>query len=126
MRNRRFINAYRREAEKRLEKCVSRLVDRVMAQPVERGFFVSADYVMVMDRRRREGKLPRMSEENARMWREIFGMIDAYLSEHPGAKRTEAVCHLLARGRASRFYISRNVALELAIRGEERMKTHNR
>lgn len=115
MRNHRFRQAYRRAAEQRNEKCISRLVDHVMAQPVAKGFFVSADHVIVMERRRREGTLPRMTAERSAMWQEIFEQLDAYKASHPEATHTAAAIYVAAHGRASRFYISRPVALDIAI-----------
>lgn len=115
MRNHRFRRAYHRARRETNEKCISRLVDHVMAQPVERGFFVSADHAIVMDRRRREGTLPLMSAERAAMWREIFAQMDEYLAAHPGGARTDAAAHVIAHGKASKFYINRAVAVGLAV-----------
>lgn len=118
MRNHRFRNELQRARQEMNERCISRLVDHVMAQPVERGFYVSADHVIVMDRRRREGTLPRMTAERAAMWSEIFAQMDEYLSANPRATRTEAATQVIAYGRASRFYINRAVAISLALAGE--------
>ncbi len=115
MRNHSFRRAYIKASSGRLRESVGRLVDDVLTSPVERGFFVSADHVLVMNRRRREGKLPRMRGLTARMWDEIFTAIDGYMDLNPGCYITEAVCHVLATGRASRYFMSRNVAMRIAL-----------
>lgn len=115
MRNHSFRRAYRKARNERIRESVSRLVDDVLTSPVERGFFVSADHVLVMNRRRREGKLPKMTDLTATMWHEIFTALDDYMSQNPGCYITEAVCHVLANGKASRYFMSRNVAIRLAL-----------
>lgn len=114
MRNHRFKNAYRRAAKERLEANVSRLVDRVLKEPVKQGFFVSADHLLVMNRRRKAGTLPKnMSDENRRMWDEIFSVLDDLCAKHPGMTLTEAACRVVSGATASRFYISPKVAMDL-------------
>lgn len=106
-RNFRFTKAVREEmARQRLSRVTSDVIRRVIHSPVEKGFFISVDHLLVMDRRRRLDKLPRMSPDNRAMWTEIFKAFDCYRSENPGATRTEAAIHVVSRGRASRFYIT--------------------
>ena len=114
MRNHRFREAYRRAAAGRLEADIRRIVDKVLKEPVKQGFFVSADHLLVMDRRRRAGTLPKnMSAENRRMWDEIFSVFDDFCAKHPEVSLTEAACRVVSGATASRFYISPKVALEL-------------
>ncbi len=114
MRNHRFREAYRRAAAERLETDARRLVEWVRNKPVKQGFFVSADHLLVMVRRRRAGTLPKnMSEENRKMWDEIFAAFDDFRAKHPGASLTEAACRVVSGTTASRFYISPKVALDL-------------
>lgn len=113
-RNRRFTKAVRDEMSRlRLKRATDSVINSVINSPVEKGFFISVDHLIVMDRRRRLCKLPKMSEENAGMWREIFEIFDRYLVSHPGATRTAAAIHVVSRGRASRFYISKTTANRL-------------
>lgn len=106
-RNFRFTKAVREEmARQRLSRVTSDVIRRVIHSPVEKGFFISVDHLLVMDRRRRLDKLPRMSSGNRAMWTEIFNAFDCYRTENPGATRTEAAIHVVSRGRASRFYIT--------------------
>lgn len=113
-RNRRFTKAVRDEMSRlRLQRATDSVINSVMNSPVEKGFFISVDHLIVMDRRRRLRKLPKMSETNAGMWREIFEIFDRYLAENPGATRTAAAIHVVSRGRASRFYISSKIANSL-------------
>ncbi len=107
-RNRRLTAAVRRRmAESRLERATEAVLDSVLDSPVDRGFFVSVDHIIVMERLRREGKLPRMSADTGRMWGEIFNIFDDFRSNRPGATLTDAAVHVVARGRASRFFITR-------------------
>lgn len=106
-RNRRFTRACREAmARERLSKINEEVLAKVLNSPVERGFFVSVDHLIVMDRRRREGKLPAMGGDTLSMWNEIFATFDAYLHSHPKGTRTDAAIHTVARGKASRFYIT--------------------
>lgn len=106
-RNRRLTDAVRKEmARERLQRVTRRLICGVLSRPVDRGFFVSVDHIIVMDRRRRENKLPEMSTDKAEMWAEIFRIFDDYLSSHPQDTRTQAAIHVASRGQASRFFIS--------------------
>ncbi len=106
-RNLRFTKAVREEmARRRLTRATESVVRKVINSPVERGYFVSVDHLLVMDRRRRLGKLPNMSSDNRAMWTEIFNAFDSYMMENPEATRTRAAIHVVSRGRASRFYIS--------------------
>lgn len=114
LRNHRFRRAYLRERGQRLGECVERLVERVLGSPVKRGFFVSVDHAIVMDRRRREGKLPQMSKMRRLMWDEIFAALDEYRRLHPRATITDAACAVISSATASRFYISRSEAIRLA------------
>lgn len=114
MRNHRFMQAYRRAMNLQLESNARRLLNRVINQPVKQGFFVSADHLLVMNRRRRAGTLPKnMSEENKAMWNEIFKALDDTLSTYPNMSLTEAACRVVANATASRFYISPKVAENL-------------
>lgn len=113
-RNRRFTRAVRSELERRrLRRATAAVVDSVLNSPVERGFFVSVDHVLVMDRLRREGKLQPMGSDTRSMWAEIFAAFDAYLTANPSATRTDAAIQVVARGRASRFYLSRRNATKI-------------
>ncbi len=113
-RNRRFTQQVRREMDRqRLRRATDAVINRVIHSPVEKGYFISVDHLIVMDRRRREGKLPKMAEITSEMWREIFATFDSYLAELPQATRTDAAIHVVARGRASRFFISRTLAKSL-------------
>lgn len=112
-RNRRFAKAYRDAAVSRPGRSVESLLDEVISKPVPRGFFVSVDHVIVMDRLRREGKLPKMSAERTDMWTELFRQFDEYLAIHAGATRVEAACAVISGGTAPRFYIRRSVARSL-------------
>lgn len=118
MRNHRFRQAYRRAREERHHACVSQLVDHVLALPVKQGFFVSVDHVLVMHRRRTEGKLPKMGALRLQMWEEIFSAMDSYRISHPGASLTEAACEVVSKATASRFFIPRPIALDLALGAE--------
>ncbi len=110
-RNLRFTKAVREEmARQRLNRATEAVIRKVINSPVERGYFVSVDHLLVMDRRRRLDKLPKMSDDNKAMWAEIFNAFDSYRSEHPGATRTRAAIHVVSRARASRFFISENQA----------------
>lgn len=114
MRNRRFTARFRKAlAEERLREATDKLLERVMSAPVERGFYVSVDHVVVMDRRRREGTLPRMSEMRREMWEAIFAALDAMLAENPAMTRVDAAAEVVATATAPRFYISRRVAQRL-------------
>ncbi len=93
-------------ARRRLTRATESVVRKVINSPVERGYFVSVDHLLVMDRRRRLGKLPNMSNDNRAMWTEIFNAFDSYMMENPETTRTRAAIHVVSRGRASRFYIS--------------------
>lgn len=107
-RNRRLTAAVRhRMAESRLERATEALLDSVLDSPVDRGFFVSVDHIIVMERLRREGKLPRMTETTQKMWGEIFTIFDDFRNNRPGSSLTDAAVHVVARGRASRFFITR-------------------
>ena len=113
-RNRRFTKAVRDEMSRlRLRRATDSVINSVIHSPVEKGFFISVDHLIVMDRRRRLCKLPKMSADNAAMWREIFELFDRYMVCHPGATRTAAAVHVVAHGRASRFYISTKTANRL-------------
>lgn len=113
-RNRRLTTAVRdRMARERLKQVTDKVIRRVLDEPVERGFFVSVDHILVMDRRRREGKLPELTPMIAEMWVEIFSLFDSFLASHPGETRTNAAIHVVSRGRASRFYISPANALKI-------------
>lgn len=106
-RNLRFTKAVREEmARQRLCRATESVIRKVINSPVERGYFISVDHLLVMDRRRRLNKLPKMSDDNQAMWNEIFSAFDCYRTDNPGATRTEAAIHVVSRGRASRFYIS--------------------
>lgn len=110
-RDRRLTDAVRKKlAELRLERASDRIIRQVLNEPVERGFFVSVDHIIVMERRRREGTLPRMTASTAMMWDEIFRTFDDYLTLHPSETRTNAAIHVVSRGRASRFFISHGSA----------------
>lgn len=110
-RNRRFTQAVRQEMDRqRLRRATDAVINRVINSPVDRGYFISVDHLIVMDRRRREGKLPRMAEMTAGMWREIFAAFDSVLEQNPGFTRTDAAIQVISRGRASRFFISRTLA----------------
>lgn len=113
MRNHCFRRAFMRARQEKLEANVSQLIDQVLSSPVDRGFFVSVDHVIVMNRLRHEGKLPQMSAMRQQMWHEIFTAIDAYRLNNPKATITEASCNVIACGKASRFYISRRVAMDI-------------
>lgn len=114
-RNSRFTRAVRQEMERqRLTRVTSAVVNKVMTSPVERGFFVSVDHVIDMERRRRNGTLPKMSDLNRRMWNEIFATMDSYFEYHPEATYVDAAVWVVSRGRASRFFFSQNVASSLA------------
>lgn len=69
--------------------------------------------MVVMDRLRREGKLPRMSAERTELWTELFRQFDALRAARPGMSRTAAACAVVSGGTAPRFYIRRSVALSL-------------
>ena len=123
MRNHRFRIAYRRAAKERMEANARCLVDRVLNAPVKQGIFVSADHLLVMNRRRRAGTLPKnMSEENRRMWDEIFSIFDDFCAKNPGVSLTEAACRVVSGATASRFYISPKVAMSLVESGEWSVK----
>lgn len=110
-RNRRFTEAVRREMDRqRLRRATDAVINRVIHSPVERGYFISVDHLIVMDRRRREGKLPEMAAMTAQMWREIFAAFDSYLARNPRSTRTDAAIHVISRGRAPRFFITGNLA----------------
>lgn len=110
-RNRRLTAAVRQKmSQERLQRVTRKVISQVLEQPVERGFFVSVDHIIVMDRRRREGKLPEMSESRTEMWTEIFSVFDRYLAQNPESTRTDAAIHVASQGRASRFYISPAIA----------------
>ncbi|MDE6513944.1 MAG: hypothetical protein K2L05_07165 [Muribaculaceae bacterium] len=110
-RNRRFTQAVRREMDRqRLQRATEAVINRVIHSPVEKGYFISVDHLIVMDRRRREGKLPKMADMTAEMWREIFAAFDSYMARNPQSTRTEAAIHVISRGRASRFFITRTLA----------------
>lgn len=100
-------------ARARLKRATGDLLSEVLDSPVEHGFFVSVDHLLVMERRRREGKLPAMSRDTREMWSEIFAAFDAYRQARPEATLTDAAIHVVARGRASRFYISRRNARKI-------------
>ncbi|MCM1309887.1 MAG: hypothetical protein NC301_02535 [Bacteroides sp.] len=106
-RNRRFTAALRKKmAQERLEKATNAVINQVLNEPVERGFFVSVDHIIVMDRLRREGKMPPLKEIKRQMWEEIFSIFDQFLQRNPEETLTEAAIHVVSRGRASRFYIT--------------------
>lgn len=110
-RNRRLSDAVRKKlAQLRLERVSDRIIREVLNEPVERGFFVSVDHIIVMERRRREGTLPRMTADTATMWDEIFRTFDDYLTLHPSGTLTDAAIHVASRGRASRFFINPGTA----------------
>lgn len=123
LRNRRLTQAFRRAAAAdRLQRSVDALLDEVINGPVERGFFVSVDHVLVMDRRRRSRRgMPRPGRGKGEMWAELFRQFDAYLASHPGATRTEAACEVVGRGRAPRFFISRQTAKSI-IKNTQRLQ----
>lgn len=106
-RNRRLTRAIReRLGRERLERATRDVVRQVLEGPVDRGFFVSVDHLLVMDRRRREGKLPRMGEETEQMWREIFAAFDDVRNRNAKISRTDAAAQVIARGQASRYFIT--------------------
>lgn len=110
-RNRRLTEALRKKmAEERLHKVTEAVIQEVLHTPVERGFFVSVDHIIVMERRRREGTLPKMSELHGKMWTEIFAIFDNYREARPESTLTEAAIHVASRTRASRFYVSNATA----------------
>lgn len=113
-RNHRFTEAFRKAAAAGGPgRPAGALLDEVLNTPVERGFFVGVDHVVVMDRLRREGKLPRMSAERTELWTELFRQFDALRAARPGMSRTAAACAVVSGGTAPRFYIRRSVALSL-------------
>lgn len=113
-RNRRLTAAVRMKmSQQRLQRVTDELLGDVLNSPVERGFFVSVDHIIVMERRRREGTLPPMSDNNRRMWGEIFDEFDRFLTARPGETRTNAAIHVASQGRASRFYITRKNAVRI-------------
>lgn len=106
-RNRRFTEAVRKKmAQQRLERVTSQIVEEVLNEPVERGFFVSVDHIIVMDRLRREGKMPPLKGVKRQMWEEIFSIFDDFMERNPKQTLTGAAIHVVSRGRASRFYIT--------------------
>lgn len=110
-RNQRLTRAFREAmARKRLDESVSSVLSRVVNSPVERGYFVGVDHVIVMDRRRREGKLPRMTEKTALMWREIFSHMDAYRAANPRATIVDSACAVVGTATASRFFLTEKTA----------------
>ncbi len=116
-RNRRFTRAVREKlASERLHRASEAVLAEVLNSPVERGFFISVDHLIVMERRRREGTLPRMGVETARMWEEIFATFDGIMRSEPGITRTDAAAKVVSSGRASRFFISPQNARRILIR----------
>ena len=110
-RNFRFTKAVREEmARQRLSRATDAVIRKVINSPVERGYFISVDHLLVMDRRRRLDKLPKMSDDNRAMWTEIFSAFDSYRLENPDATRTQAAIHVVSRARASRFFITEKQA----------------
>lgn len=114
MRNHCFRRAFRQAREQRLDECVGRIVDRVLNTPVKRGFFVSVDHMLIMERKRRQGKLPTMGALRRQMWDEIFAAIDDYRRRHPRATITDAACSVASSATASRFFIAPSYARKLA------------
>lgn len=102
-------------ARERLKRASSGVIDRVLNSPVERGYFVSVDHLLVMDRLRREGKLRPMGNDTRLMWAEIFNAFDSFLAANPGATRTDAAIEVVARGKASKFYITPRNARKILI-----------
>lgn len=110
-RNLRFTKAVREEmARRRLNRATDSLIRKVINSPVERGYFISVDHLLVMDRRRRLDTLPKMSDDNRAMWTEIFNAFDSYRRDHPEATRTQAAIHVVSSARASRFFITEKQA----------------
>lgn len=106
-RNRRLTKAVREHmAKERLNRVTTKMVQHVLDAPVNRGFFVSVDHLLVMERRRREGKLPVMTDTTAGMWNEIFDAFDDVRRKHRKISRTDAAAEVIARGQASRFFIT--------------------
>ncbi len=72
-------------------------LEQVLNRPLARGFYLGADSVIVMDRRRRNAKVPPAKGGlRAAMWADLFEQLDRLLAENPRLSRVEAVCRLIA------------------------------
>lgn len=81
-------------------------------EPVARGYFVSVDHVVNVDRARRAGKPLKMSASRSRMYDELLAAVDEYQGRE-GGTRLDAICHVLSHEPASRFFIDADYALKL-------------
>lgn len=105
-----------RQAMKELRgRSPEEVLDRVLSRPLTRGFYLGADSVVVMERRRRNsGVAPAKGDRRAAMWADLFGQIDALLSSQPRLSRIEAICRVLATGTSHHgFCISRALARKI-------------
>lgn len=89
-------------------------VDEVIRRPLKRGFYVEADSAIVIDRRRRAGKLVCKGSKRSQMWADFFSQVDALLARNPGMSRVGAICRVIASGTSNTgFCMSRELALKI-------------
>lgn len=89
---------YEREMRARGNEDPRAVLEEVLRRPLERGFYVGADTVLVMDRRRRSGRFSRRGKLRAAMWADLLGQVDELLAREVGLTRVDAVCRVLATG----------------------------
>lgn len=97
-RNRRLRQEVAREMRSSGCKDARVALARVLRRPLERGFYLGVETVLVMDRRRRSGALPVRGKRRAAMWADLFGQVDCLMASDPGLTRVDAVCKVLATG----------------------------
>lgn len=112
MRNRRLRWECREAMERRGASRPADVIDEVLNSPVPKGFFVSVDHAVEMDRRHRAGTLPELVTSKKKMWEEIFRATDV-IQKKRKCTRLDAICYVIANSTASRFYLGRDEALRI-------------
>lgn len=113
MRNRALRRACREAMKETGASSPAEVIDRVIHEPVPRGFFVSVDHAIEMDRKHRAGTLPKLAKGKDAMWEEVFRAVERVQRRHPQMNRCDVVCQVISKATCSRFYLSRREALKI-------------
>lgn len=112
LRNRRLRNECRNLMERDNVGHPSKVIDELLSTPVPYGYFVGHSHAMEMDRKHRAGTLPPLTPAKKEMWEAFFNAVDI-IQKKRKLTRVDAVCYVVAKGTAPRFYLSRDEALRI-------------
>lgn len=112
MRNRRLRQDCREAMERRGTDSADDVIDEVLTSPVPKGFFVSVDHALEVDRKYRNGTLPPFATDKGQMWEEFITAVNTYQRKKK-CTRQKAVIYVVAQGTASRYFLTRKTALSI-------------